>query len=86
MMSYPSNFDHPQPLRMWSNPNESRGFYASFSPTRNKDWLLKPGNSYVLRYRFVVYNGHFNSDIAKSAYQNYSILPKIVIKKSALTD
>jgi hypothetical protein len=31
--------------------------FANFSPTKNKDWRLEPGKTYVLKYRMMVYNG-----------------------------
>jgi len=82
MMSHPANFDHPQPMRMWSDPDENRGFFASFSPTRDKDWLLEPGETYTLRYRFVVYNGRFNTQISEQFWQNYSNPPKVTVNLS----
>jgi hypothetical protein len=83
MMSYPTNFNHPQPLRIWPVPEEGRGdVFASFSPTRDTDWLLSPGNSYTLNYRFIVYNGHMNAERADSDWKNYIRLPEIKIIKN----
>jgi hypothetical protein len=79
MMSYPTNIHHPQPMRMWGDPNEKRGLFASFSPTRYKDWLLEPAKSYTLKYRFVVYNGKINLKIAENFWNNYANPPEIEI-------
>ena len=82
MMSNPSNFNHPEPLRIWAVSANSRGdMYANFTPIKTKDWLLIPGQTYALNYRFIVFNGHFTKEKAESAWQNYSAVPKITITK-----
>jgi hypothetical protein len=83
VMSYPSNFNQPQPMRMWGIPQEGRGdVFASFSPTRDTDWLIEPGKNYVLNYRFVVYNGRFNSQMAEQSWKYYANPPAISVRKS----
>ncbi len=48
LMSYPANYNHPEPLRIWPENQYDRGdMFANFSPTENKDWLLEPGKSYT---------------------------------------
>jgi hypothetical protein len=56
--SHPLNFNHPEPLSIWPENSNGRGdMFANFSPTKNKDWRLEPGKTYVLKYRMMVYNG-----------------------------
>ncbi|MDP4275472.1 MAG: PmoA family protein [Bacteroidota bacterium] len=82
MMSYPGNFNHPEPLRIWPlNTNRRGDMYANFTPVKNKDWVLIPGHSYVLKYRFVVFNGHLAKEKAESAWTYYSALPKVTVTK-----
>lgn len=77
MMSYPTNFNHPEPLRIWPENMYDRGdMFANFSPTKDKDWLLEPGEIYVLKYRLLVFNGHFTKEKAEAAYQEYINPPK----------
>ena len=61
MMSYPANYNHPEPLRIWDEKsNGGRGdMFANFATTKDKDWLLEPGKTYTLKYRLVVFNGKF---------------------------
>jgi len=82
MMSYPTNYNHPEPLRVWpENMMNDRGdVYANFCPTKNMDWQLDPGKRYVLKYRFVVFNGHFTKEKAESAWQYFASPPKVSVK------
>ncbi|MBN1973975.1 MAG: PmoA family protein [Sedimentisphaerales bacterium] len=82
MMSYPANYNHPEPLRVWpENMMNDRGdVYANFCPTKNMNWQLDPGQRYVLKYRFVVFNGHFTKEKAESAWQYYAASLKITVK------
>jgi len=81
MMSYPTNYNHPEPLRIWpENMNDPGDMFANFSPTKNMDWSLEPGQRYVLKYRLIVFNGRFTKEKAESAWQYYAISPKIVVK------
>lgn len=82
MMSYPTNYNHPEPLRVWpENMMNDRGdVYANFCPTKNMDWQLDPGKRYVLKYRFVVFNGHFTKEKAESTWQYFASPPKVSVK------
>ena len=73
MLSHPSNFNHPEPLRIWDKKaNGGRGdVFANFAPTKDKDWLLEPGKTYTLKYRLVVFNGKFDASNAESAWQTF---------------
>lgn len=78
VMSHPSNFNHPEPMRIWPVAEDNRGdVFASFSPTKNTNWLIEPGKSYVRRYRFVVYNGKLTKQHAESAWQVFANPPTI---------
>jgi hypothetical protein len=82
MMSYPANFNHPEPLRIWPETANKRGdVYANFSPTKDKDWPLVPGRDYVLKYRFLVFNGKYSKEKAEAAWQAFANNPIIAINK-----
>lgn len=81
MMSYPTNYNHPEPLRIWpENSNGTGDVFANFSPTKDKDWELMPGKNYVLKYRFIVFNDKFSKEAAEMAWQDFAHPPKIDIK------
>jgi hypothetical protein len=82
LMSFPTNYNHPEPLRIWPvNAGDRGDVFANFSPTKNMDWLLEPGKRYVLKYRLIVFNGRFTKEKAESAWQNYVDSPKVIVKK-----
>ena len=42
-MDYPTNYNFPEPMRVWPENMNGRGdVFFSFSPTRNMDWPLAP--------------------------------------------
>ena len=81
MMSYPLNYNHPEPLRIWpENANRNRGdMFANFSPTKDRDWLLTPGNMHVLRYRFIVFDGEFSEEKAEAAWHYFALPPLVTV-------
>jgi hypothetical protein len=82
MMSFPTNYNFPEPLRIWPEDQYNRGdMFANFCPTKNMDWMLYPRQNYVLKYRFLVYNGHLEKEKAESAWKYYAYPPKIKIRK-----
>ena len=81
MMSSPTNYNYPEPLRVWPENQYDRGdMFANFCPTKDMDWLLKPGHKYVLKYRFLVFNGHFDKEKAENTWFYYAYPPKITVK------
>lgn len=81
MMSYPANYNHPEPMRIWpENSNRVGEMFAMFAPTKNTNWLLKPGKTYSLNYRFVVFNGKFTKEKAEAAWQYFANQPKVIMK------
>ncbi len=81
MMSFPTNYNFPEPLRIWPENQNNRGdMFANFCPTKDMDWLLNPRQNYVLKYRLLVFNGRIDKDKAESAWQYFAYPPKITIK------
>jgi hypothetical protein len=83
MMSFPTNYNHPEPLRIWPEDIYDRGdMFANFCPTKDRDWLIKPHHNYTLSYRLLVFNGKKDSREAESAWYYYANPPKVSIKLS----
>lgn len=78
-MGHPSNFNHPEPLRVWpSDANAGQGdLFVNFCPIRNTDWVLSPGQSYLLRYRMIVFPGQMDEHRADALWLDYANPPKI---------
>ena len=80
MMSYPTNYNYPEPLRIWPEDQNGRGdMFANFSPTKDKNWLLRPGKKYNLKYRFLVFNGHVSQEQGENSWQYFISAPAIKI-------
>jgi hypothetical protein len=81
-LSYPANFDHPEPMRIWVKGTNKRGdMYFNFAPTKDKDWVLEPGKTYVLKYRLIVFNGKIDAAKAESAWQYFATPPLVTAQK-----
>lgn len=81
MMSYPTNYNHPEPLRVWPENTNRRGdVFLNFSPTKNKNWLLEPGKEYVLKYRFLVFNDKLSQEKAETAWLHFAQPPAVTVK------
>jgi len=73
LMSHPTNFNHPEPLRIWPEGSNGDGdLFVNFAPTKNMDWLLEPNNTYNLKYRLLVFNGDMTAEKAEAAWQEYT--------------
>ncbi|EPR66955.1 DUF6807 domain-containing protein [Cyclobacterium qasimii] len=82
MMSYPANFNHPEPLRIWPEDIYDRGdMYANFAPTKNMAWKLEPSKSYQLNYRFLVSSKKISPEQAEAAWMQFAHKPIITINK-----
>ncbi len=82
IMSFPANYNHPEPLRIWPENQYDRGdMFVNFSPTKNKDWELFPGDTYTLRYRFIVFDGKFDSERSEAAWRYFAEPIKITVTK-----
>ncbi len=73
MMSHPDNFNHPEPLRIWPENQYDRGdLFVNFATTKNTDWIFEPNQTYVLKYRLLVYDGEMNTANANAAWDAYA--------------
>lgn len=80
MLSYPANYNYPEPLRIWPDNTNGRGdMYANFSPTKDIDWRLYPGHEYTLHYRWLVFNGHLDKEKAENAWQYFASPPPMTV-------
>ncbi|WP_209329245.1 PmoA family protein [Lunatimonas salinarum] len=77
MMSFPTNYNHPEPLRIWPENMYDRGdMYANFAPTKNMDWTIEPGKQNVLNYRFLVSANKLSAEQAERAWRYFAHPPK----------
>lgn len=81
-MSHPANYNFPEPMRVWPEDANKRGdVFFSFSPTRNKDWVLTTGKTHVLKYRMLVYDDDISIAQAEQAWKNFASQPDIKVER-----
>lgn len=81
-MSHPGNFNHPEPMRIWPSDGGTGHVFINFSPTRNTNWLLSPGQSYLLRYRLLITDGSMKSEEAERSWNEFSNPVKVNFTKN----
>lgn len=85
-MTHPGNQNFPEQLRIWptgANGGEEN-VYFNFNPAQEQDWKLKPGNSYSLKYRMMVYDGKIDSTNAERYWQDFGNPPEVEIRNKGL--
>lgn len=82
-MASPKNHNFPEPLRIWDETqNGGRGdAFINFAPTKNEDWILKPGNRYDFRYRMFVFDGSITPEKAEAIWKDYANPVRVSIVK-----
>src|SRR5690606_5097035 len=73
-LSHPDNYNFPEPVRVWpEDANGGRGDqFFNFSPTKNKDWTLRSGDIYTLRYRLIVFDDALPAEDAERMWKSFS--------------
>ncbi|UOB16452.1 PmoA family protein [Abyssalbus ytuae] len=73
IMSFPKNYNYPEPLRIWPVNYEDRGdVFVNFSPTKNTEWTMLPGKVYTLKYRLAVFNGKMSAETAEKLWSQFT--------------
>ena len=82
-ITHPSNYNYPEPIRIWPmmSNNGKENVFFNFNPAMDRDWILKPGNNYQLRYRMFVYDGKIEKEQAESLWADFAHPPRITIEK-----
>ncbi|MDH5379375.1 MAG: PmoA family protein [Cyclobacteriaceae bacterium] len=80
-LSHIQNYSFPEPMRIWpEDANGGRGdVFFQFSPTRERDWEIKPGHSYGLKYRLIVYNGKLSTQRIEELWTDLNYPPSVKI-------
>jgi len=72
-LSAPSNFNAPEPMRIWKEGD----VFVNFCPAKTKDWTLEPGRQYRLDYRVLVYDGEIVPEQAERLWSDFSNPPAV---------
>jgi hypothetical protein len=76
ILSHISNYEHPEPMRIWPQGD----VFFGFCPVVNKDWTLEPGQDYLRRYRLIVYDGTMTSEKAEQFWRSYVNPPQVDVQ------
>ena len=72
ILSHPSNFRSPQPLRL--HPTEP---FACFAPQQLGEFKIEPGKPYTSRYRFVAMDGAPDKVLLERLWNDYATPPEV---------
>ena len=74
IMSHPSNFRHPQTVRI--HPDEP---FFNFAPQQLGDMSIEPGSPYVVRYRYITYDGEPNPEKLDALWIDFAYPPGVTV-------
>ncbi len=73
--SHPQNFQHPEPMRIWPEPDNY--VFFNFCPSQAGAWEMKPGEDHVFRYRMYVHQGKVVVADAERIWNDYANPPQV---------
>ncbi len=79
--SHPQNFRHPEPMRVWPEPDNY--IFFNFCPSILGAWEMKPGEDYVFQYRWYVHEGKISVDDTERIWHDYAEPPIVKLEKTA---
>lgn len=76
-MTHPANYNFPELIRIW--PTGANGgkenLFINFNPTQDRDWVMKPGQTYTLQYRVIAGDRDFSADTLDKMWSLYTGRP-----------
>ena len=87
-MTHPANVNFPEQIRIWpEGMNEGQeNVFFNFNPAQEQDWVLKPHQTYALKYRMLVYDGAIDTAAAQRYWQDFAYPPQVEVNfPSSLT-
>ncbi len=81
LMAHPDNYNSPEQIRIWpTGANEGKeNVFLNFNPAQDRDYRLRPGGTYNLRYRLYVYDGRIDTVAANRYWQDFAYPPRVVV-------
>lgn len=74
MMTHPTNFRFPEPLRI--HPTMP---YMVYTPAQLGDWEITVGQPHVARYRFVAHDGPISNEQLDRLWQDFADPPQVTV-------
>lgn len=75
VLDHPGNFRSPQPLRM--HPDDP---YFNYAPSQLGRFEIKPGEKFVLRYRYIVADGPADKAELDRLWNDYAVPPQVSLE------
>jgi hypothetical protein len=75
VLDHPANFRSPQPMRL--NPDDP---FFNYAPSQLGRFEIKPGEKFVLRYRYVVADGAADKTELDRLWNDYAAPPQVSIE------
>ena len=79
-LSNPNNFRHPEPMRLWPEPDNY--IFFNFAPSQLGPWEMKPGEDHVFRYRWYVHEGKPDVAQIERIWNDYANPPQVKVESS----
>jgi hypothetical protein len=81
-ITHPSNYNYPEPIRIWPTGanNGKENVFFNFNPAMDRAWDLYPGTNYQLKYRMYVYDGKISTDLAEKLWSDFAHPPIVTIE------
>jgi hypothetical protein len=73
--SHPKNFGHPEPMRLWPEPDNY--IFFNFCPSQLGEWEMRPGEDHVFQYRWYVHEGKIMVADAERIWNDYANPPQV---------
>jgi len=78
--SNPKNFRHPEPMRLWPEPDNY--IFFNFAPSQLGAWEMKPGEDHVFRYRWYVHEGKPDVAQIERIWNDYANPPQVKVESA----
>lgn len=80
LMTHPDNYNYPEQIRLWpTGANEGKeNVFLNFNPAQDRDYRMRPGGRYALRYRLYAYDGELDSLAAERYWHDFAYPPRVV--------
>ncbi len=82
--SHPSNFRHPEAMRIW--PDFEQEVFFNWAPVQTGEFEMKPGKDHVFRYRQYVHEGKVDVEKTEQVWNDFAHPPKVEITTPASGD
>lgn len=76
--SHPENFRHPEPMRIWPEPDNY--VFFNFAPSQLGSWEMRPGEDHLFRYRVYVHEGKVDPARTEQVWNDYAHPPKVTVE------